>query len=63
MDRRSFRGHEDGAVTIDWVALVAGLLITSLVILPFLGNELQSVVDAVETAILEAPETTIPVDN
>ncbi|MGF1551372.1 MAG: Flp family type IVb pilin [Paracoccaceae bacterium] len=51
---KKFLNNESGAVTIDWVALAAGLLILGIGIVGFLANELQSVLDEVETQLLEA---------
>ncbi|UZD89882.1 hypothetical protein [Cognatishimia activa] len=36
---KKFAGDEDGAVTVDWVALTAGLVGLSILALTLIGNE------------------------
>lgn len=51
-----FLNDESGAVTIDWVALAAGLLILGVAIVGLLTNELQTVLDAIESSLSTATE-------
>ncbi|MEL6873798.1 MAG: hypothetical protein AAFS07_15385 [Pseudomonadota bacterium] len=50
----NFLNDESGAVTIDWVALAAGLLILGVAIVGVLSDELQAVVDAIESSLGQA---------
>ena len=58
----NFLNDESGAVTIDWVALAAGLLILGVAIVGVLSNELQAVVDAIESSLGQATSVT-PITN
>ena len=51
-----FIEDEGGAVTIDWVALAAGILILGVSIIPVIGPEFQNVIDNTERKILEADD-------
>ncbi|MEM9761452.1 MAG: hypothetical protein AAF968_02895 [Pseudomonadota bacterium] len=55
-----FLNDETGAVTIDWVALAAGLLILGVAIVGLLSDELQTVIDAIESSLQEATAVTAP---
>lgn len=56
----NFFKDEAGAVTIDWVALAAGLLILGVAIVGLLSEELQTVVDAIESSLGEATNVSAP---
>ncbi|MEL6208380.1 MAG: hypothetical protein AAFU72_00625 [Pseudomonadota bacterium] len=55
-----FLNDETGAVTIDWVALAAGLLILGVAIVGLLSDELQTVIDAIESSLQQATNVTAP---
>ncbi|MEL6765857.1 MAG: hypothetical protein AAFP17_01660 [Pseudomonadota bacterium] len=55
-----FLNNETGAVTIDWVALAAGLLILGVAIVGLLSDELQTVIDAIESSLQQATAVTAP---
>lgn len=48
MQKRHFIRAEDGAMTIDWVALAAGLLLLSVGVVGLFTTEVQAVVDEIE---------------
>ncbi|MEO1530653.1 MAG: hypothetical protein AAFU72_00615 [Pseudomonadota bacterium] len=56
----NFLNDETGAVTIDWVALAAGLLILGVAIVGLLSDELQTVIDAIESSLQQATNVTAP---
>ncbi|MEM7497361.1 MAG: hypothetical protein AAF371_05135 [Pseudomonadota bacterium] len=56
----NFLNNESGAVTIDWVALAAGLLILGVAIVGLLSDELQTVIDAIESSLQQATNVTAP---
>ncbi|MEO0819960.1 MAG: hypothetical protein AAF074_05975 [Pseudomonadota bacterium] len=56
----NFLNDEAGAVTIDWVALAAGLLILGVAIVGLLSEELQTVVDAIESSLLQSTNVSAP---
>ncbi|MEM6971361.1 MAG: hypothetical protein AAF577_01045 [Pseudomonadota bacterium] len=56
----NFLNDESGAVTIDWVALAAGLLILGVAIVGLLTEELQTVVDAIESSLGQATSVSAP---
>lgn len=56
----NFLKNESGAVTIDWVALAAGLLILGVAIVGLLTNELQTVITAIENALTSATSVSAP---
>ncbi|MEM7497363.1 MAG: hypothetical protein AAF371_05145 [Pseudomonadota bacterium] len=56
----NFLNNESGAVTIDWVALAAGLLILGVAIVGLLSDELQTVIDAIESSLQQATAVTAP---
>ncbi|MEL6220702.1 MAG: hypothetical protein AAFR79_19985 [Pseudomonadota bacterium] len=56
----NFLKDESGAVTIDWVALAAGLLILGVAIVGLLTNELQQVIDAIESSLGQATSVSAP---
>ncbi|MEM9781677.1 MAG: hypothetical protein AAF899_04295 [Pseudomonadota bacterium] len=56
----NFLKNESGAVTIDWVALAAGLLILGVAIVGLLTTELQVVVDSIEQSLSNATSVNAP---
>jgi hypothetical protein len=60
MKMMNFLNNESGAVTIDWVALAAGLLILGVAIVGLLTNELQTVIVAIESSLTKATSVTPP---
>ncbi|MEM9761454.1 MAG: hypothetical protein AAF968_02905 [Pseudomonadota bacterium] len=56
----NFLNDETGAVTIDWVALAAGLLILGVAIVGLLSDELQTVIDAIESSLQQATNVGAP---
>ncbi|MEM7526650.1 MAG: hypothetical protein AAF416_03110 [Pseudomonadota bacterium] len=56
----NFLKNEAGAVTIDWVALAAGLLILGVAIVGLLSDELQTVIDAIESSLELATNVSAP---
>jgi len=56
----NFLKNESGAVTIDWVALAAGLLILGVAIVGLLSDELQTVIDSVESSLTKATNVSSP---
>ncbi|MEM9761455.1 MAG: hypothetical protein AAF968_02910 [Pseudomonadota bacterium] len=58
-----FLKADEGAVTIDWVALAAGLLILGVAMVTLLQDEVQTVVDEMELIYLTADDVTPPEDN
>ncbi|MEL6427180.1 MAG: hypothetical protein AAFQ33_17165 [Pseudomonadota bacterium] len=55
-----FLKADEGAVTIDWVALAAGLLILGVAMVTLLQDEVQTVVDEMELIYLTADDVTPP---
>ncbi|MEO0429157.1 MAG: hypothetical protein AAFR84_16440 [Pseudomonadota bacterium] len=55
-----FLNNETGAVTIDWVALAAGLLILGVAIVGLLSDELQTVINAIESSLTQATNVSAP---
>ena len=53
---QNFLKDEAGAVTIDWVALAAGLLILGVGLVAVLTTEVQSVVDAISSELESATD-------
>lgn len=51
---QKFLKDEAGAVTIDWVALAAGLLILGVGLVAVLTTEVQSVVDGIKSELEDA---------
>ncbi|MEM6974266.1 MAG: hypothetical protein AAF577_15830 [Pseudomonadota bacterium] len=58
-----FIHSDDGAVAIDWVALAAGLLILGIGVVSLVADDLQSVVDEMETQLAAATEVGTLVNN
>lgn len=58
----NFIRDDAGAVTIDWVALTAGILILGVGVVAALFDEVQTLVDGMESNLLEA-ETGNSIDN
>ena len=56
----NFLNDETGAVTIEWVALAACLLILGVAIVGLLSDELQTVIDAIESSLQQATNVTAP---
>jgi Flp pilus assembly pilin Flp len=48
-----FRKDEDGAVTVDWVVLTAGVVAVAIVIAGFLGTQLTSITGDISNALGE----------
>jgi Flp pilus assembly pilin Flp len=48
-----FRKDEDGAVTVDWVVLTAGVVAVAIVIAGFLGTQLTTITGDITTALGE----------
>jgi Flp pilus assembly pilin Flp len=48
-----FRKDEDGAVTVDWVVLTAGVVAVAIVIAGFLGTQLTSITADITDALGE----------
>jgi len=59
----SFFRDERGAVSIDWVALAAGLLILGVGGLSLLSDEVQTVMSTSEAEYVNATNFSVPVDN
>ncbi|MEO1530652.1 MAG: hypothetical protein AAFU72_00610 [Pseudomonadota bacterium] len=55
-----FLKADEGAVTIDWVALAAGLLILGVAMVTLLQDEVQTVVDEMELIYLTADDVNPP---
>jgi hypothetical protein len=51
---------EGGAVTIDWVALAAGLLLLTVPLVSLISDEVQFVMTNIETEYLTADDITPP---
>ncbi|MEL6765860.1 MAG: hypothetical protein AAFP17_01665 [Pseudomonadota bacterium] len=58
-----FMKADDGAVTIDWVALAAGLLILGVAIVALLQDEVQTIVNEMELIYLTADDVSPPVED
>lgn len=56
MTNLPFLQCEDGAVSVDFVALVAGLLIISVSIIAILENDMQSMIISLEYIFLTADD-------
>ncbi|MEM9784629.1 MAG: hypothetical protein AAF899_19435 [Pseudomonadota bacterium] len=54
MQNRRFIRADEGAVTIDWVALAAGLLLLGVGVVGLLTDETQGVVDEIEVQLASA---------
>ncbi|MEM6971992.1 MAG: hypothetical protein AAF577_04230 [Pseudomonadota bacterium] len=54
MQKRRFISADEGAVTVDWVALAAGLMILSAGLVGLFTTEVQAVVDEIEEQIVLA---------
>jgi hypothetical protein len=52
----NFIRDDAGAVTIDWVALTAGILILGVGIVAALFDEVQTLVDGMESNLLQADD-------
>ena len=52
----NFINDEDGAVTIDWVALTAGVVILAVGLLALLEPALKEVVSSISTELLSADD-------
>ncbi len=48
-----FRKDEDGAVTVDWVVLTAGVVAVAIVIAGFLGTQLTNITGDITEALGE----------
>ncbi|MEM6971360.1 MAG: hypothetical protein AAF577_01040 [Pseudomonadota bacterium] len=57
---KSFLKNESGAVTIDWVALAAGLLILGVGTVGLLSDEVQTIVDEIEFLYTQADDFNVP---
>ncbi|MEM7497360.1 MAG: hypothetical protein AAF371_05130 [Pseudomonadota bacterium] len=55
-----FLKADDGAVTIDWVALAAGLLILGVAMVALLQDEVQTIVNEMELIYLTADDIQPP---
>jgi len=60
---RKFLADDNGAVTIDWVALAAGLLILGVGMMGLLSNETQAIVDEMEVLYVQADDFDLPEEN
>lgn len=60
MTFKSYLDDEAGAITIDWVALSAALLILGVGIVGLLQGEVQGVIDTMEVLYVEADNFTVP---
>ncbi|MEL6220703.1 MAG: hypothetical protein AAFR79_19990 [Pseudomonadota bacterium] len=63
MALRKFLADDNGAVTIDWVALAAGLLILGVGMMGLLSNETQAIVDEMEVLYVQADDFDLPEEN
>lgn len=54
---------ESGAVTVDWVALAAGLLLLSVPVVNLIQNEVQTLMSTIELEYLTADDITPPTGN
>lgn len=59
VSRKRFLHCSDGAVTIDWVALTATILIVSVSILPLFVSELQALTNVVDRKLDEADDISL----
>ncbi|MEL6310804.1 MAG: hypothetical protein AAFQ17_00310 [Pseudomonadota bacterium] len=63
MRTTDFLNDETGAVTVDLVALAAGILILGVGAVSLLSNEVQSVVDEMELLYPQAATFSLPTEN
>jgi len=58
-----FIGDEDGAATIDWVALAAMVLLLSVGIIPLMQDEFSVLVGTIQTELDEQASAVYPYPN
>ncbi|MDF1804117.1 hypothetical protein [Thalassovita sp.] len=57
-DKRNFRNDEDGAVTIDWVVITAGIIGLVIAIIPLVEAPVGTVTQRTQTTLNAADATT-----
>ena len=57
-DKRNFRKDEDGAVTIDWVVITAGIIGLVIAIIPLVEAPVGTVTARTQTTLNAADATT-----
>ncbi|MEO0429156.1 MAG: hypothetical protein AAFR84_16435 [Pseudomonadota bacterium] len=60
---QEFITADEGAVTIDWVALAAGLLILGVAMVSLLQDEVQTIVNEMELIYLTADDVSPPAED
>jgi hypothetical protein len=48
--------EEDGAVTVDWVVLTAGVVVMAMLIAPFLRSPISNLAESIGDGVTEAGE-------